>query len=103
MTPKAPKLTDAEVQAALHELPGWKLADGMLVKTYEHPTFPEAIVFVNAVAHLAELANHHPDIDIRYSKITLRLVTHDSGGITAKDVALAKEVEAARAKLAAST
>ena len=97
--PKAPKLTDSEIQAALRELPDWKLEGGMIQKTYENPTFPEAIVFVNAVAHLAELANHHPDIDIRYSKITLRLVTHDSGGITAKDVALAKEVEAARAKL----
>jgi 4a-hydroxytetrahydrobiopterin dehydratase len=97
--PKAPKLTDAEIQSALRELQGWKLEGGMLEKTYENPTFPEAIVFVNAVAHLAELANHHPDVDIRYSKITLRLVTHDSGGITAKDVALAKEVEAARSKM----
>jgi 4a-hydroxytetrahydrobiopterin dehydratase len=96
--PKAPKLTDSEVQAALRELPDWKLANGMLEKTYEHPTFPEAIVFVNVVAHLAELANHHPDVDIRYSKITLRLVTHDSGGITAKDVDLAKRVEEARAR-----
>jgi 4a-hydroxytetrahydrobiopterin dehydratase len=71
----------------------------MLQKTYKHATFPEAIVFVNAVAHLAELANHHPDVDIRYSNITLRLTTHDSGGITAKDVALAKEVEEARKKM----
>jgi 4a-hydroxytetrahydrobiopterin dehydratase len=100
MTPKQPKISDAEIQQAVGSLPGWKLEGGMIVKTYELPTFPEAIVFVNAVAHLAELANHHPDVDIRYSKITLRLVTHDSGGITAKDAALAKEVEAARAKLA---
>jgi 4a-hydroxytetrahydrobiopterin dehydratase len=95
----APKLTDAEVSAALAELHGWKLDAGMLMKTYKHATFPEAIVFVNAVAHLAELANHHPDVDIRYSNITLRLTTHDSGGITSKDVALAKEVEAARKKM----
>lgn len=95
----APKLSDAEIQAALVELPGWMLENGMLVKTYEHPTFPEAIVFVNAVAQLAELANHHPDVDIRYSKITLRLVTHDSGGITSKDVRLAKEIEAARGRM----
>jgi 4a-hydroxytetrahydrobiopterin dehydratase len=95
----APKLTDAEISSAVAELPGWKLESGMLAKTYPHATFPEAIVFVNAVAHLAELANHHPDVDIRYSNITLRLTTHDSGGITAKDVALAKEVEAARKKM----
>ena len=99
MTPKQPKLSDAEIHQAVGSLPGWKLDGGMLEKTYSLPTFPEAIVFVNAVAHLAELANHHPDVDIRYSKITLRLVTHDSGGITAKDVSLAKEVEAARAKM----
>ena len=95
----SPKLSDAELKSALAELPGWALEGGMLAKTYKHATFPEAIVFVNAVAHLAELANHHPDVDIRYSNITLRLTTHDSGGITAKDVALAKEVEAARKKM----
>lgn len=97
----APKLSDAELAAALRELPGWSLREGQLEKAYEHPTFPEAIVFVNAVAHLAELANHHPDVDIRYSTITLRLTTHDSGGITAKDVALAKEVESARSRMGA--
>lgn len=94
-----PKLSDPDLQTALRNLPGWKLDNGMITKTYKHETFPEAIVFVNAVAHLAELANHHPDIDIRYSNITLRLVTHDSGGITAKDVALANEVEAARKRM----
>lgn len=93
------KLTDADVTAALSALPGWSYENGMLVKTYEHPTFPEAIVFVNAVAHLAELANHHPDVDIRYTKITLRLVTHDSGGVTARDTALAGEIEAARGRM----
>ncbi|MGE5177797.1 MAG: 4a-hydroxytetrahydrobiopterin dehydratase [Bacteroidota bacterium] len=96
----SPKLSDAEIKTALGGLPGWSVREGQLEKTYEHPTFPEAIIFVNAVAHLAELANHHPDVDIRYSKITLRLTTHDSGGITAKDVALAKEVETARSRMA---
>ena len=91
-----PKLSDAELQKAVGALPGWSLADGMLKKTFQHPSFPEAIVFVNAVAQLAEVANHHPDIDIRYSNITLGLVTHDAGGITEKDVALAREVEEAR-------
>lgn len=95
----AKKLSDAEIQAALRDLPGWTLEKGMLQKSYKHATFPEAIVFVSAVAQLAELANHHPDTDIRYSTITLRLTTHDSGGITAKDVALAKEVEGARRKM----
>ena len=99
----AAKLTDAELKQALSELPGWSLKDGMIVKKYEHASFPEAIVFVNAVAHLAELLNHHPDVDIRYSNITVALVTHDAGGITVKDVTLAKQIEAIRKKVGVSS
>jgi len=98
----ATKLTDAELKQALAELPGWSLENGMIVKKYAHNSFPEAIVFVNAVAHLAELLNHHPDVDIRYSNITVALVTHDAGGITVKDVTLAKQIEAIRKKVGAS-
>ena len=99
----ATKLTDAELKQALSELPGWALKDGAIVKTYAHASFPEAIVFVNAVAHLAELLNHHPDVDIRYSNITVALVTHDAGGITVKDVTLAKQIEAIRKKVGVSS
>lgn len=95
----ATKLTDTELKQGLSELPGWSHKDGMIVKTYAHASFPEAIVFVNAVAHLAELLNHHPDVDIRYSNITVALVTHDAGGITVKDVTLAKQIEAVRKKV----
>ena len=91
-------LTDPEIRDAIQELPGWVDQDGRLTKTFTHSSFPEAIVFVNAVAHIAELANHHPDIDVRYSNITLSLVTHDEGGITPRDVALARQVEAIRRK-----
>jgi len=93
-----PKLPQAELDRALRDLPGWTLKDGAITKTFKHDSFPEAIVFVNAVAHLAELANHHPDIDIRYSNITLALVTHDQGGITDKDVQLARRIEEIRKK-----
>ena len=93
-----PKLPQAELDRALRDLPGWTVKDGALTKTFKHDSFPEAIVFVNAVAHLAELANHHPDIDIRYSSITLALVTHDQGGITDKDVNLARRIEEIRKK-----
>lgn len=92
------KLSEPEVREAIQELPGWVDQDGKLTKTFTHSSFPEAIVFVNAVAHIAELANHHPDIDVRYSNITLSLVTHDEGGITPRDVALARQVEAIRRK-----
>ncbi|HEY7728698.1 MAG TPA: 4a-hydroxytetrahydrobiopterin dehydratase [Candidatus Eisenbacteria bacterium] len=95
------KLTQAEIEGALRVLPGWSIRDGMLVKTYKHDSFPQAIVFVNAVAHLAELANHHPDIDVRYTDITLALVTHDQGGLTGRDVDLARQVEGIRRKATA--
>jgi len=96
------KLAQNEIEAALRGLPGWSIRNGMLVKTYKHETFPEAIVFVNAVAHLAELANHHPDIDVRYTDITLSLVTHDQGGLTERDVDLARQVEGIRKKAGAA-
>ena len=92
------KLAQTELDLALRELPGWSVKNGMIVKTYKHESFPEAIVFVGAVAHLAELMNHHPDVDIRYSDITLALVTHDQGGITRRDVDLARQVEGIRKK-----
>jgi 4a-hydroxytetrahydrobiopterin dehydratase len=95
------RLSDDALRHELTTLPGWSHQEGMLRKTFAHPSFPEAIVFVNAVAHLAEVANHHPDIDIRYSNITLALVTHDQGGITDKDVALARAVEDVRQRAGA--
>jgi len=98
----AARLGDAELAKILPTLAGWSVTDGMLRKTFAHPTFPVAIVFVNAVAQLAEVANHHPDVDIRYSNITVSLVTHDAGGITAKDVALARAVEEVRRKAGAA-
>ena len=88
------KLSDAQVDAALGVLPGWAREGDMIVKTYELPTFPEAIQFVVAVADRAEAANHHPDIDIRWRRVRLALTTHDEGGLSEKDVALAAEVDA---------
>ncbi len=96
------KLAQGELDQALKELSGWSVRDGMLTKTYKHASYPEAIVFVNAVAHLAEALNHHPDVDIRYCDITLALTTHDQGGITAKDTELAGRVEAIRRKAGVS-
>lgn len=64
------------------------------MKTYAFNSFPAGIDWVRRAADVAESMNHHPDIDIRYTKVTLALSTHDSGGITAKDIALAKALEA---------
>jgi len=91
-----PKVPQAELDREMPKLPGWTVRNDQITKTFAHDSFPEAIVFVNAVAHLAELANHHPDIDIRYSNITVGLTTHDEGGITHRDLALARRIEEIR-------
>ena len=66
----------------------------MILRTFQFKDFPAAIKFTNAVAELAEEAWHHPDIDIRWNKVTLSLTTHDAGGLTEKDFALAKKFDA---------
>jgi 4a-hydroxytetrahydrobiopterin dehydratase len=87
------KLTPAELSAAIATLPNWQLQDGELVRILTFPDFLAAIAFVNRVAALAEAAAHHPDIDIRYNKVRLALVTHDAGGITANDTSMASRID----------
>jgi len=84
-------LSAAEIQARLARLPGWQIENGELVRTFAFKDFLGSLSFVNAVGELAEAAGHHPDIDIRYSRVRLSLVTHDAGGITDKDFALAEQ------------
>ncbi len=86
-------LTDGEIDAALAELPHWHRAGQSLVRTIEAPTFPDAIALVDRVAVVAEEANHHPDIDIRWRKVTFALSTHSAGGITESDPALARRID----------
>ena len=88
-------LSDIGIQRELGNLPGWSRRGGTLTKTYKFRTFPDAIDFVTRIADRAEAANHHPDIDIRYTRVTCTLSTHDAGGITQKDIALAGEIERA--------
>lgn len=82
-------LSSAEVQSRLAALPGWQIEAGELVRTFHFKDFRAALHFVNQVGETAEAAGHHPDIDIRYNRVRLALVTHDAGGITAKDFDLA--------------
>jgi 4a-hydroxytetrahydrobiopterin dehydratase len=86
-------LSDAELSEALAGLPGWAREGDTIEKTYELATFPAAIALVGEIADRAEAANHHPDLDIRYRRVRVALSTHDEGGITEKDVALATEIE----------
>jgi 4a-hydroxytetrahydrobiopterin dehydratase len=88
-----PALPDSEVKSRLNSLPGWQIESGELVRIYMHPDFRAALAFVNKVGELAEKAGHHPDIDIRYNKVRLGIVTHDAGGLTAKDFDLAASVD----------
>ena len=91
--PAAPRLSDIEIQRELGTLTGWTRKGESLVKTFAFPTFMEGITFVDRVAVAAEKMDHHPDLDIRYTKISVTLSTHSAGGIAGNDVALAREME----------
>ena len=86
-------LSQDQVAAALADLDGWEFADGALVRTFRFADFVHAIGFVEHLAEVAEQQQHHPDIDIRYNKVTLRLSSHDAGGVTTRDVRLAEAVQ----------
>ena len=86
-------LDETQIQSSLASLPEWGLERGELVRTPTFNDFKEAMKFVNQVADLAESAGHHPDIDIRYNKVRLALVTHDAGGITQNDISLARNID----------
>jgi 4a-hydroxytetrahydrobiopterin dehydratase len=77
------------VQERLGSMPGWKLEGKEIARYYEFPDFAGAMVFVNQVAAEAEKAGHHPDIDIRYNKVRLGLISHDKGGLTERDMKMA--------------
>ena len=88
-----PALSSSEVANRLHAMSAWHIEAGELTRIFSHKDFRAALAFVNQVGDLAEQAGHHPDIDIRYNKVRLGLVTHDAGGITAKDFDLAAAVD----------
>jgi 4a-hydroxytetrahydrobiopterin dehydratase len=88
-----PVLEDRVVAAKMKSVPSWKLERGELVRHCEFDNFVEAMQFVNSVAELAEGAGHHPDIDIRYNKVRLALVSHDAGGLTERDFDLAAGID----------
>jgi 4a-hydroxytetrahydrobiopterin dehydratase len=87
------KLATQEVERRLADFPEWSLAGGSLQRTFGFSDFPAAMAFVNEVADLAEELGHHPDIMIRYNKVTLTLQTHDAAGITERDFGLARATD----------
>ncbi|HET9774979.1 MAG TPA: 4a-hydroxytetrahydrobiopterin dehydratase [Gemmatimonadaceae bacterium] len=94
----AERLSDIAIQRGLGNLPGWSRRGDAITKTYQFADFMKGIDFVVAVAKAADAADHHPDIDIRYTKITCSLSTHSEGGITEKDLAMAGAIEAVKGK-----
>lgn len=89
----AERLSDIAIQRELGNLPGWSRRGDLITKTFQFRNFLAGINFVNSVAKAAETVDHHPDIDIRYTKIICSLSTHSAGGITQKDLDLAKQMD----------
>ena len=88
------KLSTEDIEARLEAFPDWTLSGDVIQRTFSFDDFLAAMAFVSRVADLAEQHQHHPDIMIRYNKVTLALSTHDAGGITEKDFALAQDTDA---------
>ncbi|GGP01373.1 4a-hydroxytetrahydrobiopterin dehydratase [Nonomuraea glycinis] len=90
-----------DVEQKLRELPGWRREGDEIRRTITAPDFPTAIRIVDAIAVRAEELNHHPDIDIRWRELHLALTTHDQGGLTELDFALAARIDAIAAEYGA--
>ena len=88
-----PLLSNEQLETSISRVQEWQIVAGELVRTFQFADFRGALGFVNQVGELAEAAGHHPDIDIRYNKVRLGLVSHDAGGLTEKDFNLAAQID----------
>lgn len=86
-------LPDSEVDAALQQLPSWTRDGNMIVRQFQFADFADAMVFVNKIAEAAEEADHHPNIYISWNKVRLELTSHDSGGVTKRDLRMARRID----------
>ena len=86
-------LNTEQVESELATLADWSLKDGEITKTVTRKDFRDSLLYLNAVGYLAERANHHPDVSVAWNKVTLTLVTHAAGGLTAADFALARQID----------
>lgn len=91
------RLSDDEINRSLGALPGWSRHGDALVRQFTFDGFPAAVAFVSRLVEPAEAADHHPDITINYRRVTVSYSTHSEGGVTAKDVAGAREADRAEA------
>jgi len=90
-----PTLSEAQINNELKSLPGWEYKDNALSKLFRFKEFMDGIRFIGRVAEIAEAADHHPDIHINYTRVTFVCSTHSEGGVTDKDLRLAKQIEQA--------
>ncbi|MGO9063008.1 MAG: 4a-hydroxytetrahydrobiopterin dehydratase [Candidatus Binataceae bacterium] len=97
-----PKLSGEQITRQLQSLPGWEFKDNAISKLYRFNEFLDGIDFVNRIAKIAEAADHHPDILINYTRVTFSCSTHTDGGVTQKDLKLARDIETAFAALTPS-
>lgn len=93
MTPKLQPLGATDVATRLTALPGWTVVDGMLTKAYDTNGWPFTMLVVGAIAFLAESADHHPDLIVAWPRVTVKLSTHDAGGLTTRDFDLARQID----------
>jgi 4a-hydroxytetrahydrobiopterin dehydratase len=91
--PPMQKLEASQIALAMGTVPNWNRQGDLIARTFQFKDFPAAVKFVDAVAIAAEQEWHHPDIDIRWNKVTLALTTHDAGGLTQKDFDLARQFD----------
>jgi 4a-hydroxytetrahydrobiopterin dehydratase len=94
MRTNEPLYDGAALAAKLADLPGWSSAEGWLIRTYTTDGWRSTMLLVNAIAFVAEAANHHPDLEVHWNRVVVRLQTHSAGGITDKDLQLAARIEA---------
>jgi len=85
-------LSGTDLVQALHNSPGWTVEGNAIERTFEFANFVDAMGFVNRIAEAAEAVNHHPDITINYNKVKLSLTSHDSGGVTQRDLRMAGKI-----------
>jgi len=86
-------LSQDQIDHTLHQHPNWALSEGQFTREWTFPDFAHAMTFVNRVAELAEESNHHPDIDIRYNRVRLTLISHDAGGLTLRDARMVAQID----------
>ena len=85
--------SEEEIAEKLIELPGWELRDGWIRRSFKTPGWPHTQMLVNAIGYRAEAGFHHPDLEIGWARVVVKLQTHSAGGVTDKDLTLAHEIE----------